>query len=582
MNFSFYLSTHFFKVLLPTLLLILFCFPGIELLRASQNHNMTEFANMPINIVEEGVTPRVVINTSNDHQLYFKAYNDYSDLDGDNTPETTYKHSIDYYGYFDAYKCYEYDTTSERFEPISETSDKYCNNGVSGQWSGNFLNWVAMSRIDAVRKVLFGGHRRVDTNEETVLERAYVPHDAHSWAKYYSGDDIPKLTPFTRTDYNCDDGNQTDAKCDNGSGDVDLTKVGITLCNTTDVTIGNYGGNTYFSQYFTEPPLIKAAIGNHSLWASNEKWQCTWSGGSPVENHSANNGNIVARSDIYANANSPHFDKRLGIGNYNARVQVCVDSLVGKEKCKLYPGPDTIPNTADDILKPIGLLQTYGDDDKMLFGMVAGSYVDHAAGGVLMRNVGSMSDEIDVHATGRFSKVHSSAGGTFLANDNQAGGLINSFSLFRITGYDGKVGDYENSQGDNCKYSYSDYDDLTATNKCWNWGNPFSEIYLQSLNYLAGGGVIGAYRSNASVVIEGLNQPLNFIDPIDEANYCANLFVINLNTSDTSFDSDEVEGGGAGNSYGPKDIWDPAVLPDDKTSKAMTDAVGNAEGIHGN
>lgn len=580
MKFSLYLSTHFFKVLLPTLLLILSCFPGIELLRASQNHNMAEFANMPINIVEDGVTPRVVINTSNDHQLYFKAYNDYSDLDGDNIPETTYKHNIDYYGYFDAYKCYEYDTTSERFEPISETSDKYCNNGVSGQWSGNFLNWVAMSRIDAVRKVLFGGHRRVDTNEETVLERAYVPHDAHSWAKYYSGDDIPKLTPFTRTDYNCDDGNQTDAKCDDGSGGVDLTKVGITLCNTTDVTIGNYGANKYFSQYFTEPPLIKAAIGNHSLWASNERWQCTWSGGSPVENHSANNGNIVARSDIYAHANSPHFDDRLGIGNYNARVQVCVDTLVGKEKCKSYPGPDTIPNTADDILKPIGLLQTYGDDDQMLFGMVAGSYIDHASGGVLMRNVGSMSDEIDVDATGRFSKVHSSAGGTFLANDNQAEGLINSFSLFRITGYDGKVGDYENNQGDNCKWSYSDYDDLTATNKCWNWGNPFSEIYLQSLNYLAGGGVIGAYRSNPSVVIDGLNQPLNFIDPIDEANYCANLFVINLNTSDTSFDSDEIDG--PGNSYGPKSIWDPAVLPGDKTSKAMTDAVGNAEGIHGN
>src|SRR5829696_3484725 len=54
------------------------------------------------------ITPKVMITLSKDQQLYKKAYNDYSDLDADGVPETTYKHAITYYGYFDATKCYKY------------------------------------------------------------------------------------------------------------------------------------------------------------------------------------------------------------------------------------------------------------------------------------------------------------------------------------------------------------------------------------------------------------------------------------------------------------------------------------------
>ena len=37
----------------------------------------------------QSTEPLVMINMSNDHELYFKAYDDYSDIDGDG-PETTY------------------------------------------------------------------------------------------------------------------------------------------------------------------------------------------------------------------------------------------------------------------------------------------------------------------------------------------------------------------------------------------------------------------------------------------------------------------------------------------------------------
>ncbi|KAF0219003.1 MAG: type IV pilus assembly protein [Geobacteraceae bacterium] len=59
----------------------------------------------------------------------------------------------DYYGYFDSGKMYKYTSTSGGFFEIdtTKTLDK------AGFWSGNFLNWLTMRRVDVVRKVLVGG-----------------------------------------------------------------------------------------------------------------------------------------------------------------------------------------------------------------------------------------------------------------------------------------------------------------------------------------------------------------------------------------------------------------------------------------
>jgi type IV pilus assembly protein PilY1 len=154
---------------------------------------------IPPNIVTSTPRPMIMLNMSKDHQLFYRAYDEFSDLTGDGIPETTYAHSFDYYGYFDSYKCYDYSGTSNRFEPTSINTDKYC----SGNWSGNFLNWATMTRMDIVRKVLYGGRRSTDQDNTspntglTVLERANLPTDAHSFAKYYKGSDLARLTPFS-------------------------------------------------------------------------------------------------------------------------------------------------------------------------------------------------------------------------------------------------------------------------------------------------------------------------------------------------------------------------------------------------
>jgi len=143
-----------------------------------------------------GAAPLVMLNLSRDHQLFYKAYNDFTDLTGDGPPETTYTTTFGYVGYFDSTKCYGYSSSSGYFVPkaaVIDTTNHYCNSNL---WSGNFLNWATMTRMDEVRKILYGGLRSQD-DATTVLERAYLPTDAHSFAKYYNGSDIGKLTPYS-------------------------------------------------------------------------------------------------------------------------------------------------------------------------------------------------------------------------------------------------------------------------------------------------------------------------------------------------------------------------------------------------
>ncbi|NMQ20266.1 hypothetical protein E4P82_14305 [Candidatus Competibacter phosphatis] len=84
------------------------------------------------------VDPRVMLVMSRDHQLYIKAYTDYSDLDEDGSLDTTYNDQVNYSGYFDSNKCYTY--TNSRFEPSREVPNEGLHAcGGTGEWSGNFF-----------------------------------------------------------------------------------------------------------------------------------------------------------------------------------------------------------------------------------------------------------------------------------------------------------------------------------------------------------------------------------------------------------------------------------------------------------
>lgn len=162
-----------------------------------------DISQVPL-FVSDAVPPLNMLVMGRDHKLYYEAYNDASDLNGDGVIDVGYKGylsadegGIDYYGYFNSYVCYVYN--DGKFVPSSATTDKTC----ASKWSGDYLNYLATARIDALRKVLYGGYRATDSTSETVLQGSFIPQDAHTWGKEYTsvakdGFRISKYTPLSQ------------------------------------------------------------------------------------------------------------------------------------------------------------------------------------------------------------------------------------------------------------------------------------------------------------------------------------------------------------------------------------------------
>ncbi|MCQ4323709.1 PilC/PilY family type IV pilus protein [Pseudomonas stutzeri] len=289
--------------------------------------------------VSQSVPPLNMLVMGRDHKLYYEAYNDASDLDGDSVIDVGYKPTIDYYGYFDSNRCYTY--SSNRFNPAEPASNKKC----SGQWSGDYLNYLTTSRMDALRKVLYGGYRSTDSTTETVLERAYIPQDAHSWGKEYlseahDGYRISDYTPLSQPN----------------AGRRHL------FANTTLRADNN------------EHPLLRY-IQNSTFriweWVSIEQ---------PVAGSDCVRGSDNSRRSCGT------------ITDHRVRVAVCVDGKL-EDNCKTYSNGKS---------KPTGILHDFGEADRMYFGLLTGSYAKNTAGGTLRSNMASFSQEID--GNGRFIK----------------------------------------------------------------------------------------------------------------------------------------------------------------------------------
>ena len=156
----------------------------ISLMLLSLTGNAVTIPNTPL-LTQVTAKPMVMLIAGRDHKLYYESYNDTSDIDGDGAIDIRFKPSITYYGLFDSTLCYTHNNKSDNdglFTPDSVASSGKC----PGKWSGNWLNYQTTARIDALRKVLYGGYREVDSNSQTILRRAYIPQDAHSWGKEYT------------------------------------------------------------------------------------------------------------------------------------------------------------------------------------------------------------------------------------------------------------------------------------------------------------------------------------------------------------------------------------------------------------
>lgn len=307
----------------------------------------------------------VMLTMGRDLPLSKAAYNDVNDLDGDGNPDLFFKPGFRYEGYFAHDRCYTY--SSSVFTPtamgtvVSPDANDQSKNyykcatlpAVSTRWSGNFLNWVTMSRLDVLRKVLFGGRRSIDSTTSTILERSYIPQDATIWGKDYlsaanDGYDIREYTPLLLP-----------------------TPVGSRhqFANVTKLD----GNTNYTVTAALNPPLLVIYQNQ-----TTRLWDLV-----------ATERRILGTTPIGVG----------GVGPFNVRVQTCV-LLAGTYEnwCESYPRGATTGLR----YKPTGLLHKYGEAKSLAFGLLSGSYDNNYSGGVLRQNVDDFNQEI-TPADGTFS-----------------------------------------------------------------------------------------------------------------------------------------------------------------------------------
>jgi type IV pilus assembly protein PilY1 len=430
------------------------------------------------------VAPLNMLVVGRDHKLYYEAYNDYTDLNEDGVLDTKYKPTqMDYYGYFDSYKCYTYDNT--KFIPSRTTANKTC----TGEWSGDFLNYLTTARIDALRKVLYGGYRTTDSDGVTVLERTYIPQDAHSWGKEYTsvavdGYDLTQYAPLT----------------------LPTTDKRHLFANTTPL-------NTASPLLTLNQPLLRVLTNRDERiwnWVSIER--------------------PVAHTQVL---NAAGTKINVSPTDYIVKVSVCVAGML-ESNCRAYTG-----NNNTTSFKPIGLLQEFGENDAMLFGLITGSYAKNTSGGVLRREMSSITREINTN-------------GTF-KNTGDGVGVIATLNRMRVTGFN-----YINAPG----YQYTCGFDAAARpiteGECQMWGNPIAEMMYEGLRYFAGKGrATGAYSISFAAGEESQLQQTNgglpvagWDNPYTNRPYCSKPFQTVVSDINPSYDTDQLPGTAFGNFNG--------------------------------
>jgi type IV pilus assembly protein PilY1 len=421
------------------------------------------------------VAPLNMLVVGRDHKLYYEAYNDYTDLNEDGVLDTRYKPTqMDYYGYFDSYKCYTYDNT--KFIPSRTTANKTCSN----EWSGDFLNYLTTARIDALRKVLYGGYRTVDSGEATVLERTYIPQDAHSWGKEYTsvavdGYDLTQYAPLS----------------------LPTTGQRHLFANTTPL-------NTASPLLTLNQPLLRVLTNRDERiwnWVSIER---------PVAHTQ-----VLNASGTKINVTPT---------DYIVKVSVCVAGLL-ESNCKAYPGDNSTS------FKPIGLLQEFGENDAMLFGLITGSYAKNTSGGVLRREINSITREINDN-------------GTFKSS-GEGVGVIATLNRMRVTGFN-----YINAPGYQYTCGFAAAARPITEGECQMWGNPIAEMMYEGLRYFAGKGrPTGAFNISFAAGEESQLRDTNgglpvagWDNPYTNRPYCSKPFETVVSDINPSYDTDQLPG----------------------------------------
>jgi len=549
-----------------------------------------------------------MLTMARDNTLFFPAYNDLSDLDGDKKLDIRFKPAFEYLGLYNSHYCYKYtgsgntgyfypeglpNTVTPAGKPVPGPCS--ASNVQSTRWSGNFLNYVTTSRMDALRVALYGGTRETETATDTftVLRRAYIPQDGHAWAKEYTsvsedGYDISQYTTLavpTSTSRRHFFGSLTSTAAVNPvktytyqiiNGVNDYPPVGVACAILNNCS--------------SFPPLLRVIENSDKRvweWVSSER---------PVLNAVKSPKSYGADTTSYGAGT---------LTDYTVRVKVCFSTFLNG--CKQYP---------NGYYKPTGVLHDYGENESMYFGLLTGSYDQNLTGGRLRKNIGTFKDEIDP-ITGMFLKPTSPTKSTIVAQiDNirirnfnyKAGPNADSVStanppellpwysldnfLYRngredLSPYSGPTPSkpYESPMFNN---SYGVSGSAVATRHVMvdgeyaDWGNPVAEMMYEGLRYFAGEAATAAYNAKVGLATSATTEDeavglasVTWKDPYTNANWCAKPSQMVISSVNPSFDSDQLPG----SNFGTMDTWTTNNATLDV--KTLTNTIGDKEGITG-
>jgi type IV pilus assembly protein PilY1 len=158
-------------------------------------NSMAPYVSVPL-FMSNAVPPNILIifdNSASMNQMcYWEETLNHDESTGwyeyDIVPTTPYDPSRNYYGYFVA------GTPGHRVM-YTYGSNKFQRN-TTGEWEGNFLNWLCMRRVDVARKVLVGGRATSRTGGGNTTLIGQDPADSNrSYMCKLSGSTMSGYTP---------------------------------------------------------------------------------------------------------------------------------------------------------------------------------------------------------------------------------------------------------------------------------------------------------------------------------------------------------------------------------------------------
>ena len=568
-------------------------------------------ATAPFGIAGLGVAPLVMLTVGREHNLFTEAYSDYTDIDGDGKLDIMYDPSFHYFGLFDHRYCYNYSTDLSSLDnpPDSKlvSTDGHSYSKFSGfwypvhlkkcgeklstddekikscevtktlsmwnhsdspsrkvfvcggeAWSGNFLNYVTSSRIDVIRKVLYGGTRVYSStkgadlkkgdakttkyNGSSLLAHSRVIRDSHAWGKVladkmYGGEvTVNDFTPLPST----------------GSDENKAYFFLVASPDSSEENSDNDNNTNSFrwSSAYLKYGLVENAgmpgVSNNSSkaafiwdWASRQtkNQDLTDAIGSDyqkrVDRTRKGEGSKPTGDDLFTGR----------VVTRNIAVVSCTEEFHDNDSCYNYG------TEADPVWQPTGLLQQYGQGDspRMKFGLVTGGWESNVKGGILRANIGDFNSEIHYknengHQAGDYDFTKIKCSGTGAKNGSLCG-IVASFDRMNISGKEHGGTSNPNSGGVYNKCERNKNTILPAMynetgGKCHDWGNPVGEILYETARYFGGRSM---YANNTS--FEENQLKMGHVDakdpyPDGSSTYCAKPVSLLIADENISFDSD--------------------------------------------